>query len=86
MMTPTVHLNGTGASELLDQVTDAGEAAYELIEALENMAPNGRDYYVQGPSALKKAMAEHQDRIKRVVDLRKELEAIAEAIAGQMNF
>jgi len=85
MMIPTVHLNGTHGPNLLDQVTDASQAAWKLMKALENMSPHGRDYYVQSPSAFKQAQMEHEDRYKLVKSLLDELEQLAEGIADQLD-
>lgn len=49
--------------------------------ALANAAPNGRDYYPQGPGALKQAQEEHQNRMARLRSVYAELQQLAEAIA-----
>ena len=81
---PTVHLNGTSGKELLKQMEVVGRAAHGLLTALYDAAPNGRDYYVKGPDALKRAMAQHQHRVKRIASVLEELDCIAEGIAEQM--
>ena len=82
---PTVHLNGTSGEDLLEQITEAGSAAFALLKALERAAPNGRDYYVQGPDSLKRAEAEHRNRASKVKEVLSELERIAEGIAEQIE-
>ena len=61
---PIVHLNGTSKQDLLD-------ARYRAIDALEaagctlaQAAPNGRDYYPDGPEAVERATAQHHERMK----------------------
>ena len=72
MLVPTVHLNGTSKQELLNQNAIAIADIEAARESLQAAAPNGRDYYPQGPTALKQATAEHLDRVRR-------LDAIAKA-------
>jgi hypothetical protein len=81
MIVPTVHLNGSGRKSLLDGLERAGSALHEAIKALDDIAPNGRDYYPQGEGAFKQASAEHQVRVARLAGVLHELSQIAEAIA-----
>jgi hypothetical protein len=64
MITPTIHLNGTSAGELQEGYERAYRALTGAIEALGQTAPNGRDYYPQGPDAILKAQREHDQRMK----------------------
>lgn len=80
---PTVHLNGTSQSELLNQQTDAAQAIFKAMNALNDASPNGRDYYPQGPDALKKAQKEHADRMQRLRSVYEELQQIAKSLADQ---
>ena len=82
MMTPTLHINGTSRDELLDQLSVAGGKVMDAIEALTAAAPNGRDYYPQGPSALSRAQSEHDARIARLNTVLVELTDMAEAVAN----
>lgn len=43
-ITPHVNLNGTSAEDLVTQRLAVHKAALALIDALKQMAPNGRDY------------------------------------------
>ena len=43
---PIVHLNGTARETLVEQREAIWEAANNLIEAMKQAAPNGRDYYL----------------------------------------
>jgi hypothetical protein len=48
MQKPTIHLNGTSADSLLRDDEAAHDAVTQAISALAQVAPHGRDYYVQG--------------------------------------
>ena len=80
---PTVHLNGTSKGELLRQLIDAINAIHTAEDKLAQACPNGRDYYVQGPSATALAMDQHAKRARALRSARDELEAIAEAVDEQ---
>ncbi len=82
MILPTVHLNGTSKNELARQLLEAHEAVQKAMEALQEAAPNGRDYYVQGASAIFDAQTEHFDRLGRLNSVAKELEEIAQHVLG----
>lgn len=83
MMLPTIHMNGTSARTLLDDIEEASNALLIAQNALRAMSPNGRDYYPQGPDAIQTAIDEHQARIDRVRGVREELNTLAEAIHAQ---
>lgn len=53
------------------------------MRAVAEAAPNARDYYPQGPTAHQAAVREHTSRLERLESVRRELEALAEAIADQ---
>lgn len=78
---PTIHLNGTSKDRLLEAIENAHAATLKAQEALAETAPNGRDYYPQGPDAIFKAQDEHKARMRKLVEVQMELEHIAEAIA-----
>lgn len=59
MITPTIHMNGTSRTALLDALLDAGHAVTLAREALMACAPHGRDYYPQGEAAIGQATREH---------------------------
>lgn len=81
MMIPTIHSNGDTQYTLYRQCSDALEAVRRAEAAIQNMIPNGRNYYPQGIDALGKAMSEHFDRRMGLVNVRQQLEAMLEAIA-----
>lgn len=81
---PVVHLNGTSKEELVKQMDDAYDAINNAFETLKKAAPNGRDYYVRDNEGhLDRAVAEHQDRLRRLASVMNECEAIAMAIEDE---
>jgi len=81
MMLPTIHMNGTSAQALLEGYCDAISAVHAALEALANTAPNGRDYYPQGPNACATADSEHGARKQALMKVLNELQALAEHVA-----
>lgn len=81
MMVPTIHLNGTKKEWLEDQVYRAVMALQAAETAMSEASPNGRDYYVQGPSAIGAAISEHVERMAKIAKVREEMTALYEAIA-----
>lgn len=82
---PKINLNGTSGQELLDQATNAADAICEAFQALQRMAPNGRDYQTAPAGAYAQARTEHNSRLSRLDDIKNELEALALDIRGQMS-
>lgn len=80
MMLPTIHPNGTSPEELRDQLSRADRAADALREALMGMAPNGRDYYPQGPDAIHAAFVEHGERLAKLNLIMLDIEALIEHV------
>lgn len=80
---PTVHLNGTSKERLLEAIEEAYAKINEAVEALTQTAPNGRDYYVKGPDALYRATDQHSTRMGHLLQVKKELEELAEGIDRQ---
>jgi hypothetical protein len=74
---PTVHLNGTSRQALLDGYTHALAAIQAAQQALQQAAPNGRDYYPQGNHTINRATEEHVDRLRRLESIQRELNALA---------
>lgn len=83
MTIPTIHLNGTSAERLLDDINNAYSALTEALRAVAHTAPNGRDYYVQPAGSFEQAQNEHYSRIARLVAVQTELQQIAEGIDAQ---
>lgn len=83
LITPMVHLNGTGQDDLVDAYSDAAFAVDAAIDMLAKTGPNGRDYYPLGPESLERANREHRSRIKRLHDVKSELEALCNAVVDR---
>jgi hypothetical protein len=80
---PTIHLNGTSKAVLIEHLCEAGSKLKAGLQALSDAAPNGRDYYVQGPNALEEARKQAQARYTKVLEVIRELEALELAIDEQ---
>lgn len=80
---PRVHLNGTSRAALEEGLQVAIRALGHAREAMQDAAPNARDYYVQGDGAFKRAVHEHGDRLTRVLDVEREMHAILEQVVDQ---
>lgn len=85
MIIPTIHLNGTSKESLIEDLCAASNALRAAYDALKQTAPNGRDYYPQGPKALEDATAEHFSRLSRVDSVRQEIESLAIAIDEELG-
>ena len=77
MMLPTIHFNGTSKEALLEGYCEAINAIVEAGRKLAAAAPNGRDYYPQGPKAIQTALDEHDARANKLREVIIELEQIA---------
>lgn len=78
---PTVHLNGTSADALVEQLSKAMVAVQHARRALAEASPNARDYYPQGDSAFTRARNEHNARDASLAKIAEELMEIAEHVA-----
>lgn len=76
MTAPTIHLNGTSRDELTAGYYAAMQAVQAAQDATQKTAPNGRDYYPQGPEAYTAARDEHYARLQTLEKIRAELEAL----------
>jgi len=83
MIAPTVHLNGTSKGALLEQLAQAIASIGGAMAALAEATPDGRDYYVQGPSALGDALGAHGLRQRKLLEVKQELMEIYEAVDAQ---
>ena len=83
LQVPCIHMNGTSAKSLKDDLCEAYKALRDAYTALKRTAPNGRDYYPEGPESLDRAIADHRHRLERIDEVCEELTAIAEAIDAQ---
>lgn len=83
VIVPTCHLNGTSPDVLFEQLKGAVSSLRTAQRALEEAAPNARDYYPQGPDAFPLARAAHDDRSQRLKAIQRELVDILEGIDDQ---
>jgi hypothetical protein len=77
-MLPLIHLNGTSAQAIYDQQKKVSCACRALLRALEEAAPNARDYYPKGDDAYRTAAAEHRAKVEQV-------DALIKACQEQMD-
>lgn len=78
MIFPTVHMNGTSREALVEGYLAAHRAIVDAIKAMGECYPNGRDYYTQGPDALKIAMDEFDARRAALGKVASDLMELAE--------
>lgn len=84
MRIPTVHINGTSGSDLLSQVTFASLAVEHAIDKLREAWPNARDYYTQIDEAWGECLNEWNTRLDKLVEVKTELDRVAEGIGRQI--
>jgi hypothetical protein len=79
---PTVQLNGTSQSQLMNDYDEAGTALQEALRLLSRTAPHGRDYLqVKGSQErFTLAQQEHQHRMDRLHEVYDELCALYNAV------
>lgn len=82
MKTPTIHHNGTSRDALLKGYIDAAEAIRDALKLVAQTAPNGRDYYPQGNTAILDAQREHKARLKMLMEVYRELSEMIDAVDG----
>ena len=80
VIAPRVHMNGTSRDSLVAALDAAHDTIGQAYESLKQTAPNGRDYYTEGPQAMEKAQDEHRDRLLALHNVQAELYAIILAI------
>lgn len=72
MIRPVLNINGTGALDLINPRRDAMALINEVIEALKQVTPNGRDYIGDNDRCLADRTT-HFDRLAALHTLREEL-------------
>ncbi len=73
MTIPTIHGNGTSRRQLMEDLEAAHLSLEIALEKMKETAPNGRDYYPQGPDAIRWATRAYCDRIARVEAVKNEI-------------
>ena len=81
MITPTLNINGSSADDLIQPRRDAYAALQAAIKALQQAAPNGRDYAHNDQCVADRAA--HYARLKTLDAIAAELVAEAVNIKGQ---
>jgi len=84
LITPSIHLNGTAASDLLDGYIKSMNAVREAISVLAENGPNARDYYPQGPGAFIQATNQHAERLEHLATVLDGLKRLADAVAAHV--
>lgn len=82
---PTLHLNGTSGTTLVEEYRDAYEAIDRAIDALAAATCNGRDFYPQGPDAYYQAREERQQALQKLREAQEYVELIWAGISDQMH-
>ena len=83
MIRPVLNINGTDAFDLIDPRRTAMDLIDDVIEALKQVAPNGRDY----PSHYGRCLADrgaHFERLAALHAMREEL--LDEAVHIQQEY
>jgi len=80
LLMPVIHLNGTSKERLIEALCEASNKLNDAYEALKETAPNGRDYYPIGPSAIITAQEQHHSRLRRLDEIKSEIDQITESI------
>ena len=81
---PTLHLNGTSGTTLVEEYRDAYKAIDRAIDALAATTCNGRDFYPQGPDAYYRAREERQQALQKLREAQEYVELIWAGISDQM--
>ena len=79
IITPIIHINGSGKRALLDQLCTAYRAVDAAMTALRLASPNKRDYYPE-TGRLQLAEAQYRTRMEHLATVMDSLIAEAEAI------
>ena len=82
---PTIHLNGTGFTDLRDGYAAAYDAIDKAIDALAKAELNGRDFYVQGPGAYSQARAERDAAFDKLRQAQAYVEEMLSGICDQLR-
>ena len=82
-MTPTIHMNGSAKKTLMENLGAVSYALRNALDTLDNAAPNARDYYPQGGTAFAIARADPRPRAQKVLDVKREIAAMLNAIDPQ---
>lgn len=76
LVTPVVHINGSGQMELIHQYMAVSDAARQLLAAMRQASPHGRDY-PNGHISYHNAREAFRERYMAISTIADEFEAIA---------
>ena len=80
---PIIHLNGTSADELVRARQKAIQKLDEALQALAEMRPHGRDYYLE-EGRLQIAEAQHTARMREVTAVRDDITREMTSLLGYL--
>ena len=80
---PVVHMNGTTADELIDNLRAVCDGLRATEEALAKAAPNQRDYYPAGLGLWNAALLQHSRRREAIETMLREINEEMEGILAQ---
>lgn len=80
LVTPCVHLNGTGREALTHNARTAAQAVLDACDALSAASPNARDYYPLGDDAYPRSARAWGERMEALRALAQELMDYADTI------
>ena len=84
MQYPTIHLNGTSASTLQDEIMKAHWKLKAARDAVADMTVHSRDYYVKAdPNAFMQACDEHRARMLALDKIVNDLSDMYQRIVDQ---
>ncbi len=81
ILLPTLGWSGTSRERLFEGYVEAADALRTALDRLQDAAPNGRDYFTQGPDAATLALRDHAQRVRAVQKVLSEIEDLAEHCA-----
>lgn len=82
---PRIHLNGSSAGALQAGYRDVWDALTELSKAMQDAAPNARDYYVIDSGAYSRARAEHEEQMAALGRMRRHYRDLMEGLQQQID-
>lgn len=83
MVKPMIHLNGTSKDVLAKQYNDAATVLRGALQAVDDAAPNARDYYPMGDAATLQAVREHAERLKKIRSVLEEMTELRDPCIDQ---
>ena len=83
LIPPVINSNGTSVDELLSRQRDVIDALHEVMDALNEATPHGRDYQTLEPSVGRDARRAHGERWIIINNIREEYIQQAIAISKQ---